>query len=84
MRPVMAAASENPNALRFDMNREAIAIPFHLPAPLVSLWGMVLQLRQRGLDAVRHRIEKQLWLSGIALLTRPRTDRGLGVTKERF
>jgi len=45
---------------------------------------MALQLRQRGLDAVRHRIEKQLWLGRIALLARPRTDRSLGVTKKRF
>jgi len=45
---------------------------------------MALQLRQRGLDAVRHGIEKQLWLGRIALLARPRTDRGLGITKEGF
>ena len=70
VRPVMAAAGENPDTLLLDVNSEAIAVPFHLPAPFVSLWRMALQVRQRGLDGVGHRIEKQLWLGRIALLAR--------------
>lgn len=84
MRPVMAATREDPDPLRLDVNGKAIAIPFQLPAPLASLWGTGLQLRQRGLDALGHGIEQQLWLGWIALASRPGTDRGLGVTKKGF
>jgi len=84
VRPVMAAAGENPYPLRLDVNSEAIAIPFQLPAPLVSLWGTGLQLRQRRFDAVWHGIEQELWLGWISLPAGPGTDRGLGVTKEGF
>jgi hypothetical protein len=82
VRPVMSATGEDPDPPRFDMNGTAIAIPFQLPAPLVSLWRTGLQLRQRRLDTLRHRIE--LWLGWIALASRPGTDRGLGVAKEGF
>ncbi len=80
----MAATSEDPDPLGLNMNRKAITIQFQLPAPLVSFRGTGLQLRQRRLDTLRHGIEQQLWLSWIALASRPGTDRGLGVTKEGF
>ncbi|WP_261339171.1 hypothetical protein [Rhizobium leguminosarum] len=80
----MSATREDPDPLRLDMNGEAIAIQFQLPAPLVSLWGTGLQFRQRRLDALRHGIEQELWLGGISLASRPGTDRGLSVTKEGF
>jgi hypothetical protein len=70
VRPVMAAAGEDPDTARLDVNSEAIAIPFQLPAPFFPLWRMALQLRQRRLDAVWHGIERELWLGRIALPAR--------------
>ncbi|MGZ2487278.1 hypothetical protein ACVITL_005863 [Rhizobium pisi] len=43
VRPVMTDAGENPYPLRLDVNSEAIAIPFQLPAPFVSCRRLGLQ-----------------------------------------
>jgi hypothetical protein len=53
MRPVMAATGEDPDARRFDMNSQSIAMPFQLPAPLFATGRMRLQygpviIRGRG------------------------------------
>ena len=67
VRPVMTPASKDADPCRLDVDRQPIAIPLQLPAPLVTSWWMGLQLRQRGLDAIRHRIEQKLWLCRITL-----------------
>jgi hypothetical protein len=62
-----AASAEDTDACRLDMHRQSIAIPLQLPTPLVAFGRMRLQLSERRLDAVRHRIEQKLRLRRIAL-----------------
>ncbi len=62
VRPVMTPAGKDAHTCRLDVDRQPIAVPFQLPAPLIALWRMGLQLRKRRLEAVGHRIEQKLWL----------------------
>lgn len=62
----------DPDALPRDVNREAIAAPFHLEGPIVSSRRFTLELREAKLDPLRHRGDKDIALR--ALVTRRSLD----------
>lgn len=67
MRPVMATSGDDPDAGRFDMNREPISVPFNLVGPVVALGWSGFRESQAGLDPLGHRVEEKLWLIRVAL-----------------
>lgn len=73
--PVMAAAGDDPHALRLNVDCQSIAIQLHLVEPIRPDGHSRLQQCKAGLDARRHRIEGQTGLVRIALADRTRLQR---------
>lgn len=66
MRPVVTAASDDPDTFRLDMDCQAIAVPLHLEHPIRAFRRDRLQERQARLDALGHRVERKIGLCRIA------------------
>lgn len=83
MRPIITAAGDNANALRLDMNGEAVAVPFNLIDSVRTFQNLGLEERKAWLNAIRHGIEGEVRLCWIAALARPRSNRRIGPSLRR-
>ncbi len=74
MRPVVPAAGQDADTLRFDMYGQPVAVQLHFIQIPVTAGRLRTELREAGLDSLRHRVERQLRLLGIAGLSRAAPD----------
>src|SRR5450755_56054 len=70
MGPVMAAARDDADHTGFDVYCQAISMPLDFESPLGPDGRLCLQERQTGLDALRHRIKRELRLLRVTTFAR--------------
>lgn len=66
----MAAARDDPHALADNMHSQAIAVPLHLESPVLACRWLALELREAGLDPIRHRVNEEIAF-GLSAACRP-------------
>jgi len=82
--PIEAASGENFHVVGFDVNVQPVTVPLALPPPIAGQWWSLDQKGKRRLDAIGHRIKRELWLRRIARANTAALHRGRFVTQQRF
>nr|WP_246650323.1 hypothetical protein [Rhizobium laguerreae] len=70
--------------MRFDVNRDTVAIPFDLGRPLIAVRGARFQEGETGFDAPRHGVEEKVRLRRITAAPRLRPGGSISVLEKRF